>query len=264
MSSKEKETLVKMTGIYKNYGNVEALKNVNFEVFKGEVVGLLGDNGAGKTTLIKVLLGLEQPNRGEIFLEDKQVKMKNTAQSRKWGMEASYQNLALVPEMDIVRNFFLGREILKKYGPIKLLDIQKMREITRDKMEEIGIRRKISPDTKAITLSGGEQQSIGIGRATYFGAKILILDEPTAALSINETNKVLGYVREAKEAGLSVIFITHNVYHVYEVADRFVILEEGAVIGNYNKEDVTPQEIIDVISKGKIIAEQMLYKNQDS
>ncbi len=262
MNNKTRQPLVKMSGIYKNYGNLKALRNVNFEVFNQEVVGLLGDNGAGKTTLLKVLLGLEKPNSGEIYLEGKLVKMRNTAQSRNWGMEASYQNLALVPEMDIVRNFFLGREILKKYGLIKLLDIKKMREITKNKLKEIGIRRKISPDTKANTLSGGEQQSIGIGRATYFGAKILILDEPTASLSINETNKVLGYVKDAKRSGLSVIFITHNIYHVYEIADRFVILEEGAIIGNYNKEDVTAQEIIDVISKGKIIADKMLHKNQ--
>jgi len=261
MSNEEKKvSFLKVSGICKNYSNVQALKNVDFETYGGEVVGLLGDNGAGKTTLIKIILGVEHPSSGEIYLEGKKVEIKSAAQTRKWGMEASYQNLALVPEMDIARNFFLGREILKRYGPLKLLDINKMNEITSMKLKDIGIKRNISPHTKANTLSGGEQQSVGIGRATYFGAKLLVLDEPTSALSINETNKVLEYVKLAKSAGLAVIFITHNVYHVYSVADRFVILEEGTVIGNFLKKDVTAGDIVDVISKGKIIAKKILSR----
>jgi simple sugar transport system ATP-binding protein len=253
----KKEPLIKMKGICKNFGSVQALKNVDFEVHKGEVVGLLGDNGAGKTTLIKILLGLEQPSKGKIYLDGKETQISSTAQSRKWGMEAAYQGLALVPEMNIARNFFLGREITR-LGPLKLLDMKKMVSICDDKLTDIGIRRKISSDNKVAFLSGGEKQSICIGRAVNFGAKILVLDEPTAALSINETNKVLEYVLEARNMGLSVIFITHNVYHVYEVADRFVILEEGSVIGNFMKKKVTPQQIIDVISKGKEIAEGLV------
>jgi len=258
MSSEEKNnSFLRVSGICKNYANVRALTNVDFEINKGEVVGLLGDNGAGKTTLIKIILGLEHPTSGEIYLEGKKVEIKNAAQTRKLGMEASYQNLALVPEMNITRNFFLGREILKWYGPFKLMNIKEMGKITSMKLEDIGIKRNISPYTKANTLSGGEQQSVGIGRATYFGAKLLVLDEPTSALSINETNKVLEYVKLAKDSGLAVIFITHNVYHVYSVADRFVILEEGMVIGNYEKKDVTTNDIVDAISKGKIIASKI-------
>lgn len=265
MNNKSKNApFLKMCGICKTYSNVEALKKVDFEINAGEVVGLLGDNGAGKTTLVKIILGLERPDCGDIYLEGKKVEIKNAAQTRQWGMEASYQNLALVPEMDIVRNFFLGREIVKNYGPLKLLDIKKMREITFEKLKDIGIKRNISPYTKANTLSGGEQQSIGIGRATHFGAKLLVLDEPTSALSINETNKVLEYVKLARDAGLAVIFITHNVYHVYSVADRFVVLEEGTVIGNFLKSNVSAADIVDVISKGKIIANKILSRIENS
>ncbi|MBM3707364.1 MAG: sugar ABC transporter ATP-binding protein [Actinobacteria bacterium] len=253
--------LVKMVGISKDYSGVHALRSVDFEIYKGEVIGLLGDNGAGKTTLIKVLLGLEQPTSGEIFLEGKKVKMNSASQSRAWGMEAAHQTLALVPEMNIARNFFLGREITKGYGPFKFLDMREMIKICDEKLTEIGIKRKISSDNKVSFLSGGEKQSICIGRAVSFGVKILVLDEPTAALSINETNKVLEYVINAKKLGLSVVFITHNIYHVYSVADRFVILEEGAVIGNFRKEDVTTEQIIDVISKGKEIAEKIISTN---
>lgn len=253
----KKKPIIKMEGICKGFGSVQALKNVDFEVSEGEVVGLLGDNGAGKTTLIKILLGLERPTSGKIYLDGKETSITSTAQSRNWGMEAAYQGLALVPEMNIARNFFLGREITK-LGPLKLLDMNKMIAITNDRLSDIGIKRKISSDNKVAFLSGGERQSICIGRAVNFGAKVLVLDEPTAALSINETNKVLEYVLEAKSMGLSVIFITHNIYHVYEVGDRFVILEEGAVIGNFRKEKVNPQQIINVISKGKEIAEGMI------
>lgn len=248
--------LIKMVGISKWFGLVRALKKVNFEVFKGEVIGLVGDNGAGKTTLIEIMLGLEQPDEGEIYLENKKTIITSTAKSRMWGMEAAYQGFALVPEMNITRNFFLGREITKN-SFLKVLDMKKMTEICNKKLNELGIRRKITSDNKVDFLSGGEKQSICIGRAVNFGVRVLMLDEPTASLSINETNKVLEYVLKAKREGLSVIFITHNIYHVFEVADRFVILEEGSVIGDFEKKDSTPQRIIDIIAKGKKIVEEI-------
>jgi simple sugar transport system ATP-binding protein len=243
--------LVKMINIAKRFGSFNALNNVDFDVNKKEIVGLLGDNGAGKSTLIKVLVGLIQQEQGEIFFEGEKIKYNSPRQSREKGIEVAYQGLALVPLMSIVRNFFLGREITKGVGPFKFLDLKKMKEITAKRINEIGIKGIKDVDSKVISLSGGESQSICIGRAVHFGAKLLILDEPTAALSINETNKVLDYVVMAKEMGLSVIFITHNVHHVYQVADRFVVLEEGSVIGNIEKKDTNAEEIINLISKGK-------------
>lgn len=253
----KKNSLIKLVGINKRFGSLQALKDINMEILEGEVIGLLGDNGAGKTTLIKIILGLERPDSGEIYLENKKTKITSTAMSRKWGMEAAYQGFALVPEMNIARNFFLGREETN-FGFLKVLDMKKMIKICDKKLGEIGIRRKMTSYNKVNILSGGEKQSICIGRAVHFGAKILILDEPTASLSINETNKVLEYVREAKKMGLSVIFITHNVHHVYEVADRFVILGEGAVIGKFEKKDTNAKQIIEIISKGKLIAEHKI------
>lgn len=249
--------IVKMIGISKLYGSVQSLKEVDFEIYEGEVIGLLGDNGAGKTTLLKILLGLEKSSGGDIYLDNNKVTIKSVAQTREWGMEVAYQGLALVPEMNIARNFFLGREITK-FGPLKVLDMKKMMDICDEKLIDIGIRRKLDSEARVSFLSGGEKQSICIGRAVNFGARILILDEPTASLSINETNKVLEYVINAKRMGLSVIFVTHNVYHVYEVADRIVILEEGVVIGNYKKVDLTPIQIINIISKGKEIVEKTI------
>jgi simple sugar transport system ATP-binding protein len=239
--------LLQMSGVLKRFGKSQILKNIDFTVNKHEIVGLLGDNGAGKTTLIKVLVGLLQVDGGEIYFEGKKVRFKSPNASRRHGIEVAYQGLALVPLMDIVRNFFLGREMTKRIGPFNFLDKKKMAAIVASRIQDIGIKGVRDVFTKVATLSGGESQSICIGRAVHFGAKLLILDEPTAALSINESNKVLEYVIKAKESGLSVIFVTHNPHHVYQVADRFVILSEGKVIGNFKKRDITPDTIIDII-----------------
>lgn len=250
--------LVRLEKITKDFGTVKALKDVDFEIYPAEVIGLLGDNGAGKTTLIKVMLGLESPTRGEIYLDGKPTSIRSAHQSRAWGMEAAYQGFALVPRMDIVRNFFLGREILKRIGPFRFLDMKAMAKACDERLQDIGIRRKISATTKIDFLSGGEKQSICIGRAVNFGVKVLILDEPTAALSINETQKVLEYVTNAKRKGLAVVFITHNIFHVYSVADRFVILGEGAKIADLKKAETSIDQITEIISKGKLIAEHKI------
>ncbi len=258
MISENVEPLLRMRNISKSFGTVEALSNVDFEIYPGEVVGLLGDNGAGKTTLIKIALGLEAPTKGEIYLDGKLSRIRSAHQSREWGMEAAYQGFALVPSMDIMRNFFLGREMLKKVGPFRFLDMKSMNRICNEKLADIGIRRKLSPASKIDYLSGGEKQSICIGRAVSFGMKVLVLDEPTAALSINETQKVLEYVTNAKKMGLAVVFITHNIFHVYSVADRFVILGEGKKIADLKKEKTSIEHITDIISKGKLLAEERI------
>jgi len=241
------EYLVEMRGIKKSFGRVQALKGVDFHVKRQEIVGLLGDNGAGKSTLIKILVGYHQPDEGEIYFEGKRVFFRSPWDSRKVGIETVYQDLALVNLMPIWRNFFLGREIIRKIGPIKVLDVRKMKKIAREVLKEVGIFIR-SPDETVAFLSGGERQAVAIARAIHFGAKLLILDEPTAALSVGETRKVLEHILEAKKRGISVIFITHNIYHVYEVADRLVLLEKGEKIGDYDKKDVTPEQVMDIIA----------------
>lgn len=247
------EYLVEMRGIKKSFGRIQALKGVDFYVKGQEIVGLLGDNGAGKSTLIKILVGYYQPDEGEIYFEGKKVSFKSPWDSRKVGVETVYQDLALVNLMPIWRNFFLGREIVRKIGPIKFLEVKKMKKIAKEILKEVGITIR-SPDETVAFLSGGERQAVAIARAMYFGAKLLILDEPTAALSVGETRKVLEHILEVKKRGVSVIFITHNIYHVYEVADRLVLLEKGEKIGDYNKEDITPEKVMDIIAAAAGVA----------
>ncbi len=241
------ETLVLMKGIEKSFGKVQALKGVDFRVGKREIVGLLGDNGAGKSTLIKILVGYHQPDRGEIYFEGKKVQFRSPWDSRKLGIETVYQDLALVNLMPIWRNFFLGRELKRRIMGIEMLEVSKMKRIAVDYLKTVGINLR-SPNETVAFLSGGERQAVAIGRALYFGAKLLILDEPTAALSVGETHRVLELIREAKQRGLSVIFITHNIYHVYEVADRLVVLEKGVKIGDFRRDEVTPEKIMDIIA----------------
>jgi len=248
---KKENFLIKMTDISKRFGTVQALDKVNFTVGHKEVVGLVGDNGAGKSTLIKVLTGVYLPDQGEFYFEGKKESINSPKKARDMGIETVYQHLALIDLMSIARNFFLGREPVKKYAKvINFLDRKKINDVARQALKEIGITIR-SIDEEVSVLSGGERQAIAIGRAIYFGAKLLVLDEPTAALSIKESQKVLDYVTGAKERGLSVIFITHNIYHVYSVADRFTILEHGKKVGDFNKDEVSAEDIIEVVRTGK-------------
>jgi simple sugar transport system ATP-binding protein len=239
--------IVRMESIVKRFGTITALDGVDFTVNQREVVGLLGDNGAGKSTLIKVLTGVHPPTSGQIYFEGEHVEIPSPREARALGIETCYQDLALVNQMSITRNFFLGRELARRLGPIKLLDMRGMNEQARDALQHIGIHIR-SPQEKVGKLSGGERQSIAIGRARHFGAKLLILDEPTSALSVGETHKVLTYTQNAKERGLSVIFITHNVGHVYQVADRFVVIRRGRLVGSYTRDQVDEDDIADLIT----------------
>ena len=251
---KKDDFLIKMVGISKQFGTVQALKNVDFTVKHQEVVGLVGDNGAGKSTLIKVLTGVCPPDSGEIYFEGKKEHIDSPRKSRDMGIETVYQHLALIDLMSIARNFFLGREPVRKFAKVvNFLDRKKIDKVAKESLKEIGIKIR-SVDEEVSLLSGGERQAIAIGRAIYFGAKLLVLDEPTAALSIKESHKVLDYVTDARERGLSVIFITHNIYHVYSVADRFTILEHGEKIGDFNKGEVSAEDIIDIVRTGETSA----------
>ncbi|MCK5768049.1 MAG: sugar ABC transporter ATP-binding protein [Candidatus Atribacteria bacterium] len=247
----EATTLAKMVNIEKYFGAAQALKKVSIEVQSGEILGLLGDNGAGKSTLIKILAGVFHPDKGEIFVEGEQVYFSSPRDARTRGIETVHQALSLVDIMSISRNFFLGREPTKKIGPLHLLDRKKMNEECKKAVTKYGVRVRSTNEFVSI-LSGGERQAISIGRAMHFKVKLLILDEPLAALSVRETREVLRQVEKVRESGVSVIFITHNVYHVYPVAERFVMLDRGIKIGEVNKKDASPEDIIEIIATGKM------------
>jgi simple sugar transport system ATP-binding protein len=239
--------VVYMEGIVKRFGTITALDGVDFAVGKHQVMALLGDNGAGKSTLIKILTGVYTPTKGKIFFEGQPVQVNSPRDARALGIETCYQDLALVNLMSISRNFFLGRELTRKIGPVGWLDVRGMDDTTRTALADVGIEIRSSAE-RVGKLSGGERQSIAIGRALHFGAKLLILDDPTSALSVGETRKVLSYITNAKESGLSVIFITHNVHHVYQVADAYTIIRHGRKVGTYLKGELTEDDIADLIT----------------
>ena len=239
--------VVHMENIVKRFGTITALDGVDFTVEKQQVMALLGDNGAGKSTLIKILTGVYPLTGGQVYFEGQPVRISSPRQARTMGIETCYQDLALVNLMSITRNFFLGRELAHKVGPINWLDMRQMNDLTLTALADVGIKIR-SPSEKVGKLSGGERQSIAIGRAVHFGAKLLILDEPTSALSVAETRKVLKYTLNAKERGLSVIFISHNVRHVYQVADAYTILRHGRKVGAYVKGELTEDDIADIIA----------------
>jgi simple sugar transport system ATP-binding protein len=235
-----------MLGISRRFGHVTALSDVDLSLYEGEVLALLGDNGAGKSTLIKVLTGVYQPTAGSIQFDGSPISISSPTIARSLGIETVYQDLALIPRMSISRNFYLGRELTKQVGPFAVLDRDRMREESQTALADVGIAIR-DTDEPVGSLSGGERQSIAIGRAVHFGSRLLILDEPTSALSIGETRKVLSYIRAAKSRGMSVIFITHNLHHVFEVSDRMTILAHGTKLGDYNRSEITEDEVADMI-----------------
>lgn len=237
--------LVKMVNIHKSYGAVTALNGVDFTIGRNEIVGLIGDNGAGKSTLIKVLTGVEKHEEGKIYWKDEEVKRHTVENSRNIGIETVFQDRALAEKQNIWRNLFMGRELTYgRTGFIKISESQKEAINLLKKM--IGFTQSgLTPNLGVMGLSGGEKQGIAIARALYFDAELIILDEPTNNLSISETNKVLDFVRWAKEQGKSCIFITHSIYHVYSVADRFVVLDRGNTVGAFRKKDLSLDELVE-------------------
>lgn len=237
-----------MEDIRVQFGKIVALDGVHFTVGRDEVVGLLGDNGAGKSTLIKSLNGYHRISSGNIYFDGKKADIRSPRDARDAGIETAYQDLALVDLMSISRNFFMGRELVKQIGPFAFLEKKKMERIAAHCLAEVGLKSIRGMHETVAFLSGGERQAIAIGRANYFGAKLLILDEPTAALSVTETEWVLKLVAEAKSRGLSVILISHNAYEVYDVSDRFVVLQHGRNFADIRKEDINPKDLIEVIA----------------
>jgi simple sugar transport system ATP-binding protein len=237
------EPILQVCNITKLFGSVIALSNVSAEVYPGEVTCLLGDNGAGKSTLIKILAGVHQQTEGDYFFEGERMRLNSPREALSMGIATVYQDLAMIPLMPIWRNFFLGAEPEKGRRPFKQFNINFAKKTVREELGRMGIDIR-DPDQPVGTMSGGERQSVAIARAVYFGAKVLILDEPTAALGVKQAGTVLRYIAQAAARNLGVIFITHNPHHAYTVGDRFIILKRGRTLGVWNKDEITREEMI--------------------
>ncbi len=236
--------LLQMMNISKTFGEVRALHHVNFHIGQNEIVGLLGDNGAGKSTLIKIITGYHHPDSGgKIYWKGEPLADLSVAKARQLGIEAVYQERALADKQSLWRNIFMGRELTTQLGA---LDVRRMEEETKKLMRErMGFTSAaVTPDTLVRTMSGGERQGVAITRALYFQAELIILDEPTMGLSLSETQKTLDFVRGIKKADRSCIFIDHNIFHVYPIVDRLVVLDRGAVAGEFLKEKIGLEELI--------------------
>jgi simple sugar transport system ATP-binding protein len=242
--------LVELREVSKYFGSVVALKDISFSVEPGEVVALLGDNGAGKSTLIKVLSGVHRPNGGRVLVEGREVRFRSPRDALDLGIATVFQDLAMVPLMSITRNFFMGREPTRGWGPFRRFDLRLANRIAREEMARIGIDIR-DPGQAVGTLSGGERQCVAIARAVHFGAKVLILDEPTSALGVKQASVVLRYVAQAKMRGLGVVFITHNVHHAYPVADRFTLLNRGRSLGTFAKQEISRERVLEMMAGGK-------------
>lgn len=232
------EDLIRMENINKYYGRVHALRNVSLSVKTSEVVGLLGDNGAGKSTLIKVLSGAVPLTSGDIIIKGKKVELRSTADAIAHGIETIFQDSALVPQLSIARNLFLGREPVKGSWFMNRLDDETMNASARELLRRVGITKDIPPDTAISALSGGERQAVAIARAMQFDSDLIILDEPTNNLGVAETQGVLHFVREARNTGHSCIFIAHNIHHVFQVVDRIIVMRGGTVVSD----DIDPKQ----------------------
>ncbi|EJB06881.1 ABC-type sugar transport system, ATPase component [Rhizobium leguminosarum bv. trifolii WSM597] len=242
--------LVEVKNLVKHFGSIIALNGVSLSVNAGEVLCLLGDNGAGKSTLINTLSGVFKPTSGEFLVDGQPRSFSGPRDALDAGIATVYQDLAMIPLMSVTRNFFMGREPLKGFGPFKSMDMDFANNVTRDEMRKIGIDVR-EPDQAVGTLSGGERQCVAIARAVYFGAKVLILDEPTSALGVAQTSMVLKYIGLVRNKGLGVIFITHNVRHAYAVGDRFTALNRGKTLGTFAKSEINLDSLQNLMAGGK-------------
>ena len=237
------EKIIELKNVTKRFGGITALNKASLHVEQGEVVGLIGDNGAGKSTLIKTLVGVYGPDEGEIVIRGKRVFNWTALKARESGIETVFQDRALCPQQSIVWNIFMGKELRYPFGFVR--EKEQVKEANR-LIREIGFTSKlIDAESPVGNLSGGERQGVAIARAIYNNAELIILDEPTNALSLNETQKVFEFVNNVKKSNRSVLFIGHNIYHVYDISDRFVILDRGEVVHQLNKEEIqSPEELM--------------------
>jgi simple sugar transport system ATP-binding protein len=246
----DQKPIIEMTNIEKHFGSVIALAGVSVNVFPGECHCLLGDNGAGKSTFIKTMSGVHQPTKGEITFEGAPMHFNDPRDAISAGIATVHQHLAMIPLMSVSRNFFMGNEPIKKRGPVKFFDHDYANRVTMEEMRKMGINLR-GPDQAVGTLSGGERQTVAIARAVHFGAKILILDEPTSALGVRQTANVLATIDKVRKQGIGVVFITHNVRHALAVGDRFTVLNRGKTLGTANRGEVTPEELQDMMAGGQ-------------
>jgi simple sugar transport system ATP-binding protein len=242
--------LIELRSVSKYFGSVIALNGVSFDVLPGEVHCLLGDNGAGKSTLIKTLSGVHTPDAGEILVGGRPARFGSPRETLDNGIATVYQDLALVPLMSVARNFFLGREPLKRVGPFRQLDIDHANRTAYRELKDMGIELR-DPEQPVGTLSGGERQCLAIARAIHFGARVLILDEPTSALGVHQASIVLKLIVQSKARGIGVIFISHNVHHAYVVGDRFTILKRGKSVGTYARVDISRDQLLNLMAGGR-------------
>jgi simple sugar transport system ATP-binding protein len=246
--------LLEADRVSKYFGNVIALKDISAHLDVGEVLCILGDNGAGKSTLIKILSGVHQPDEGRLLVDGEEARFASPREARAAGIATVYQDLAMVPLMSVWRNFFLGAEPTKGPAPVRYLDVRSAKQEARRHLREMGIDIR-DPDQPVGTLSGGERQAVAISRAVYFGARVLILDEPTSALGVKASGIVLRNIVRAREHGAGVVFISHNPHHAYPVGDRFVILNRGQTLGTYAKKEIDLQELVRLMAGGAELAE---------
>jgi simple sugar transport system ATP-binding protein len=241
---------MELDGVSVAFGSVKALQDIDIKVYPGEVHCLLGDNGAGKSTLIKVLSGVHRPTRGEIRVDGRPVAFRSPREAQELGVATVFQDLGMISLMSITRNFFLGREPTRSRWPLSRLDMERANRVAKQAMADIGIDIR-DPSQAVGTLSGGERQSVAIARAVHFGAKVLILDEPTSALGLHQAAIVLKLIVEARMRGLAVIFISHNIHHAYPVADTFTLLNRGRNRGTFRKADISRDEVISIMAGGE-------------
>ena len=241
-----------MHNIEKHFGSVIALSGVSIDLFSGECHCLLGDNGAGKSTFIKTMSGVYKPTNGDILFEGKPMHFDDPRNAIKAGIATVHQHLAMIPLMSVSRNFFMGNEPIKKVGPLKLFDLDYANRVTMEEMYKMGINLR-GPDQAVGTLSGGERQTVAIARAVYFGAKVLILDEPTSSLGVRQTANVLMTIDKVRKQGIAVVFITHNVRHAFPVGDQFTILNRGRSMGTYRKSEIDQNSLMTMMAGGEEI-----------
>lgn len=247
------EPLIELRDIEKHFGAVIALNGVSLTVFPGECHCLLGDNGAGKSTFIKTMAGVHKPTKGSIFMGGQEVHFNSARDAIEAGIATVYQDLAMIPLMSVTRNFWMGREPRKKFGPLNFMDFDMANGVTMEEMKKMGINLR-EPDQAVGTLSGGERQTVAIARAVYFGAKVLILDEPTSALGVRQTSNVLATIDRVRKKGIGVVFISHNVRHAMAVGDRFTVLNRGQTLGTAKRGEIEPEELQEMMAGGQELA----------
>ncbi|MCY4258841.1 MAG: ATP-binding cassette domain-containing protein [Rhodobacteraceae bacterium] len=248
------EPIIRMKMIEKHFGRVIALAGVSVDVHQGECHCLLGDNGAGKSTFIKTMSGVHKPTHGEILFEGETMEFADPRDAISAGIATVYQDLAMIPLMSVTRNFFMGNEPVKKRMGIPFYDKAYADRVTMEEMRKMGISLR-GPDQAVGTLSGGERQTVAIARSVHFGAKVLILDEPTSALGVRQTSNVLATIDKVRKQGIAVVFITHNVRHALAVGDRFTVLNRGKTLGTAKRGEITPDELQDMMAGGQELAE---------